>query len=60
MEKVTTAFLPKSKKPTFIITSGASCPDAMVDRVIHEILSFYTLTKDFSEVLKETEARYVV
>lgn len=58
--KVTTSFLPKSEKPTFIITSGASCPDAMVDRVIHQLLSFYTLTKDFSEVLKETEARYVV
>lgn len=58
-EKVTTDFLPTSAKPTFIITSGASCPDAMVDRVIHEILSFYEGSKDFSEVLEEIEARYV-
>lgn len=59
IEKVTTKFLPTTEKPTIIITSGASCPDAMVDRVIHEILSFYDVSKDFSEVLKETEARYV-
>ena len=58
-EKITSNFLPTSEKPTFIITSGASCPDAMVDRVIHEILSFYEISKDFTQVLEETESRYV-
>jgi len=58
-EKVTHHFLPTSEKPTFIITSGASCPDAMVDKVIHEVLSFYNCPKEFEDVLKETEARYI-
>lgn len=58
-EIVSQNFLPTSEKPTFIITSGASCPDAMVDRVIHKILSFYKDAKDFSDVLEETEKRYV-
>lgn len=58
-EVESSCYLPTSNKPSFIITSGASCPDAMVDRVIHEILSFYEGTKDFSEVIAETEARYL-
>ncbi len=59
-ERVSTNYLPTGEKPTFIITSGASCPDAMVDRVIHEIMSFYDGVKDFDTVMTETEARYTV
>jgi 4-hydroxy-3-methylbut-2-enyl diphosphate reductase len=58
-EVTTTDFLPQTARPTFIITSGASCPDAMVDKVIHELLSFYKDHKNFSEVIKETETRYL-
>ncbi len=34
-------FLPKVESPKIIITSGASCPDAIVDRVIHRLASMY-------------------
>lgn len=34
-------YLPKVEKPKILITSGASCPDAVVERVIEKILNFY-------------------
>ena len=34
-----------------IISSGASCPDAVVDRVIQKILSFYPNPKNIEDVL---------
>jgi 4-hydroxy-3-methylbut-2-enyl diphosphate reductase len=41
-------FLPKGKPAKIILTSGASCPDTMVDEVLDKILSFYpnTLSKE--------------
>lgn len=37
---------------TIILSSGASCPDATVDRVLQKILSFYPNTKSVDEVLQ--------
>ena len=33
--------LPENKIPTIIVTSGASCPDSMVDQVIQKLLFFF-------------------
>lgn len=50
-------FLPTSlEKPSIIITSGASCPDAVVDRVIQKILSFYQVEKTIDDVILELTA----
>lgn len=38
---VTTEFFPEKEVLNIIITSGASCPDAVVEGVINKILSFY-------------------
>lgn len=46
------SFLSKLPK-TIILSSGASCPDATVDRVLQKILSFYKHTKSVDEVLKQ-------
>ncbi|MGM0477890.1 MAG: 4-hydroxy-3-methylbut-2-enyl diphosphate reductase [Bacteroidota bacterium] len=46
------AFLPHKAKDKVIITSGASCPDASVDQVLHQLLSFYSNTHSVSDVLK--------
>ncbi|MGK9370096.1 4-hydroxy-3-methylbut-2-enyl diphosphate reductase [Melioribacter sp. Ez-97] len=34
-------FLPKDRPPVVAITSGASCPDSLVEAVIRKLLSFY-------------------
>lgn len=43
--------------PTILITSGASCPDASVDRVMKEVIGQYANTRIVDEVLKEFEQR---
>ena len=45
-------FLPKKEQVKILITSGASCPDAVVDRIIQKVLSFYPSTHEIDEVLK--------
>jgi len=48
-------FLPKKEKVNIILTSGASCPDALVDEVLDKILAFYNAPKSKEEVLLELE-----
>jgi 4-hydroxy-3-methylbut-2-enyl diphosphate reductase len=40
-EKETFDFLPQQGETRILMTSGASCPDAVVEKVIEKILSFY-------------------
>ncbi len=48
---VTNEFLPTKLPLKIILTSGASCPDAVVERVILKILSFFKSTKSLDEVI---------
>ena len=54
LEKKTTVisrdFLPSKYPVEILLTSGASCPDAIVESVIRKIVSYYEGAKDF-EVL---------
>ncbi len=52
MEKETTGFLPVHKPLRVMITSGASCPDALVERVI-ERLAVITGNEQAATVIKE-------
>jgi 4-hydroxy-3-methylbut-2-enyl diphosphate reductase len=36
-----------------VLTSGASCPDSVVDAVIFKLLSFFNITRDISSVINE-------
>jgi 4-hydroxy-3-methylbut-2-enyl diphosphate reductase len=40
-ERVVKGYLPKKDKVTVILTSGASCPDSVLDAILNRIISFY-------------------
>jgi 4-hydroxy-3-methylbut-2-en-1-yl diphosphate reductase len=48
---VSSNFLPAEKPLRIILTSGASCPDTLVDRVMLRILDFFEDAKPLEEVL---------
>lgn len=50
-ELVTENYLPAKEPVTILLTSGASCPDAVVESVIRKLLSFYPAAKDVEAVL---------
>ncbi len=51
-KKITNNFLPDKDNVKIILTSGASCPDTLVDRVMLKILGFYNPVQSVDEVLK--------
>ncbi len=54
MEK-TVNFLPKNQPTKIILTSGASCPDTMIDEVIQKIISYFPNSKSMNEVLNSKD-----
>ena len=55
---VTDNYLPQKSPVDIILTSGASCPDSLVDEVLQKILSFYPDSKKVSDVMKEIETTH--
>ncbi|HVX49540.1 MAG TPA: hypothetical protein VHB48_05255, partial [Chitinophagaceae bacterium] len=53
-EKVTTAYLPAKQPVKVLITSGASCPDAIVEEVIRRLAGFF----DTDRTIEEMEAAF--
>ena len=51
--KITYAFLPEQQPMKIILTSGASCPDTVVDRVMLKFLSFFPDATKMEEVLSK-------
>jgi 4-hydroxy-3-methylbut-2-enyl diphosphate reductase len=53
IELSTNNFLPETEPVKIILTSGASCPDSIVDEVLQKILSYFNKVKDLKEVLND-------
>lgn len=52
-EKHTKDFLPQSDKTRILISSGASCPDAIVEKVIQKLQGFYPNSRSISELIEQ-------
>lgn len=52
-EVLTANYLPAKSPVKILITSGASCPDAIVEGIINKLISFFPEAKKVSELLNE-------
>ncbi|MDQ2753905.1 MAG: 4-hydroxy-3-methylbut-2-enyl diphosphate reductase, partial [Bacteroidota bacterium] len=52
-ERLTSNYLPYTAPVKVLITSGASCPDAVVEKVMERLLSFYPTQKTVTEIEQE-------
>ena len=50
-KRITHPFLPDKRPLTIALTSGASCPDTVVDRVMLRLLEFFENPKEVEKVL---------
>lgn len=50
-ELVTNDYLPKKEAISILITSGASCPDAVVESVIQKLVGFFPTSKNVDEII---------
>ncbi len=50
-KKITHPFIPGKTPLTIVLTSGASCPDSLVDRVMLRVLGFFEGTLELNQVL---------
>ena len=46
-------YLPHKEIVNIILTSGASCPDTVVDNILNKLVSYFTNTKSVEKVLEE-------
>ncbi len=52
-EYLTQNFLPSKTPVSILITSGASCPDALVEKVIEKLASFFAVEKSDDELIAQ-------
>lgn len=50
-KRVTHGFLPDKRPLRIVLTSGASCPDTLVDRVLEQLAAYFPGCKSLDEVL---------
>ncbi|HKG69452.1 MAG TPA: 4-hydroxy-3-methylbut-2-enyl diphosphate reductase [Segetibacter sp.] len=51
----TVNYLPAQTPAKILITSGASCPDAVVEAVIRKLISFYKIERTVEEIVQSIE-----
>jgi 4-hydroxy-3-methylbut-2-enyl diphosphate reductase len=50
---ITAPYLPDREKVKIVLTSGASCPDTLVDRVLQKIIGYFQGSRSLEAVMKE-------
>jgi len=55
-KRIAKDFLPKKNLVKIILTSGASCPDTLVDKVMLRLLEFFEPSRKLEDVLEEIGA----
>ncbi len=50
-EVLTKDYIPEKDKVTILLTSGASCPDSVIDEVLRKLHSFFEDTIDIDEII---------
>jgi 4-hydroxy-3-methylbut-2-enyl diphosphate reductase len=53
IELLTENFLPEKNPVKILVTSGASCPDALVEGVINKLISFFPVSKTAAQLAEE-------
>ncbi len=49
-------YLPAKQPVRILLTSGASCPDALVEGVINKLMSFFMITKTSRQLIEEFQS----
>ncbi|MCU0323992.1 MAG: 4-hydroxy-3-methylbut-2-enyl diphosphate reductase [Spirosomaceae bacterium] len=55
-EVTTTNFIAKNKKPTIMLTCGASCPDAVMEAVLLKLISFFDESIEVEKVIQKLDS----
>lgn len=55
-ELTTDNFIPDKARITVMLTSGASCPDSVVEEILNKLLSYFDEAKNVSEVMRSFTA----
>ena len=50
--KTITPYLPSKRKPVIAFTSGASCPDSVMDKVIHKFLEIFEIESQIEKSIE--------
>ena len=57
-ESLTADYLPKKEPVRILITSGASCPDALVEGVINKLVNLYKENKPLDEIIAQFSSSF--
>ncbi|HUP12094.1 MAG TPA: hypothetical protein VM187_07785, partial [Niastella sp.] len=52
-ELLTDNYLPQKQPVTILVTSGASCPDAVVESVLKKLAGFYPASKSIDDLIEQ-------
>ncbi len=55
-EILTSHYLPAKQPAKILLTSGASCPDALVEGVINKLVNFFAVTRTPCQLIEEFQS----